>query len=94
LLLAEIFVQQNRYPDAIAVYERAIKADEKDFRPLLGKALVLKEQGKMTEADSLFKQAILLAPVQYKDQIKEIALETPEKPLLKPSEGSEVNNQN
>lgn len=73
LLLGEIYLGQKQYPQALTVYEQAIKADPQDFRPILAKALVLKQQGKDTEADPLFTQAIALAPVEYKDQIKAIA---------------------
>jgi tetratricopeptide (TPR) repeat protein len=73
LLLGEIYLGQKQYSQAITVYEQAIKADPQDFRPVLAKALVLKEQGNDTDAQPLFTQAIALAPVEYKDQIKAIA---------------------
>jgi tetratricopeptide (TPR) repeat protein len=74
LLLGEIYVKQDRYSDALAVYEQAIKSNLKDFRPVLAKALLLQRQGKETEAKPLFEQAISLAPVYYKDKIKELTL--------------------
>jgi tetratricopeptide (TPR) repeat protein len=75
LLLGEIYLNQKRYPEAIAVYESAIQANQEDFRPVLAKALVLREQGNSAEAQPLFDKAITLAPVDYKDQIKAIATE-------------------
>ncbi|HAC64592.1 MAG TPA: cellulose synthase subunit BcsC [Cyanothece sp. UBA12306] len=74
LLLGEIYSSQNRYDEAITVYDQAIKTDTDDFRPVLAKGIVLREQGKEEAAQTLFKDAILLAPVQYKEQLKDIAL--------------------
>ncbi len=74
LLLGEIFFKQNRYSEAITIYDRALKAAPQDFRPLFAKALVLREQGKESESQTLFKESLLLAPVQYKEQIKGFSL--------------------
>lgn len=74
LLLGEIYLTQNRESEAIAVYDQAITRDSKDFRPVLAKALLLQKQGNAQQAESLFTQAIALAPVQYKDQIKAISV--------------------
>lgn len=79
LLLGQVYVEQKRYSDAIATYDEAIKDAEAqnqttpDFRPLLAKALVLKEMGKPEEAQPLFDQAMAMAPVQYKDGIQKLA---------------------
>ncbi|MFN9173198.1 MAG: tetratricopeptide repeat protein [Synechocystis sp.] len=75
LLLGEIYLSQNRPDQAIAIYEAASQVNLADFRPLLAKAQVLAQTGKVKDADPLFQQAILLAPVQYKDAIKKIALQ-------------------
>ena len=77
LLLGEIYTEQKRYDDAVIIYDQAIKGDADDFRPLLAKAIMLRQQGKETEAESLFKEAILKAPVQYKEQLKDISLQRP-----------------
>lgn len=74
LLEGEIYVKQDRYAEALTVYERAIKSNEQDFRPVLAKALLLQKQDKKTEAEPLFEQAVSLAPVEFKDQIKKMAL--------------------
>lgn len=74
LLLGEIYVQQKRYPEAIAIYDQARETNKEDFRPILAKAMVLQEQGKNTEAEPLFKTAVSLAPIQYQEQIKLRAL--------------------
>ncbi|ACK72862.1 Tetratricopeptide domain protein [Gloeothece citriformis PCC 7424] len=78
LLLGEIYVTEAKYPEAIAIYEQANQFDPKDFRPILAKGLVLKEEGKTTDAQPLFEQALTLAPVQYKEQIKEILAQQPQ----------------
>ena len=46
-------------------------------RSTLGKAIVLKEQGKTDEAKTLFDRATELAPPNYKDQINQLATGTP-----------------
>jgi tetratricopeptide (TPR) repeat protein len=73
LLLGKVYVGQERYEDAIAVYNQAIEVDAKDFRPVLAKALVLQKQGKTQESQSLLTTAFSLAPARYKDQIAAMA---------------------
>lgn len=73
LLLAQVYAEQRRFPEALTVYDEAIKNDKQDFRPLLGKAMVLQDQGKDEEAKPLFTAAAALAPAQFKDQISQIA---------------------
>ncbi|QHV00343.1 tetratricopeptide repeat protein [Synechocystis sp. CACIAM 05] len=75
LLLGEIYLSQNRPDQAIAIYEAASKVNGNDFRPVLAQAQVMAQTGKVKEADPFFQQAIMLAPVQYKDPIKNIALQ-------------------
>jgi tetratricopeptide (TPR) repeat protein len=70
LILGQVYAQQERYNEAIAIYEEASKRDETDFRPVLAKAMILKQQGNGEEAEPLFAQAIELAPANYKDQIQ------------------------
>lgn len=78
LLLAEIYLEQDRGAEALAIYEQAIKSDDKDFRPVLAKALILQKQGKDTEAKPIFEEAVSLAPVEFKDRIKKMALKISE----------------
>jgi tetratricopeptide (TPR) repeat protein len=73
LVIADVYVAQQDYPAAIALYDELIKTNGTDFRPVLGKALVLRTQGKTAEAEPLFNSAIALAPPQVKDQIKQTA---------------------
>ncbi len=72
LLLGEVYAQQKRYDDAIALYDQVSKSNQQDFRPVLGKALLFQQQGKTEAAKPLFQSATALAPAQYKDQIKQL----------------------
>jgi tetratricopeptide (TPR) repeat protein len=76
LLLGQVYATQTRYAEAIVIYDESIKANKQDFRPVLAKALILKEQGKTAEAQPLFTTAVSLAPAQYKDQVKQLATQT------------------
>src|SRR4028118_2069684 len=62
LILGQVYAVQKRFDEAIAIYDESAKANPKDFRPTLGKAIVLKEQGKNDEAKTLFDKATELAP--------------------------------
>lgn len=73
LLLGRVYASDQRYPEAIAVYDQAIEEDRNDFRPVLAKAIVLKTQGKTDEAQLLFSEAASLAPAQYQEQINQLA---------------------
>lgn len=73
LLLGQVYAEQQRYDEAIAIYDEAIKDNDQDFRPVLAKAIVLKQQGKDDAAKPLFTKATTLAPTQYKDQINQLA---------------------
>jgi tetratricopeptide (TPR) repeat protein len=85
LILGQVYELQNRYDEAIAVYDAAIKVAPDDFRPLFGKAIVLSNQGKIEEAKPLFTKAESLASPQYKDQIKQEALKAVTKATQAPS---------
>ena len=83
LLLGRVYADLERYEEAIAIYNRAIEDNEGDFRPLLGKAIVLKTQGKLDEAKPLFASASSLAPSEYKDEIDRLM--AAEEPVSSPS---------
>lgn len=85
VLLGEVFFKQKRYDEAIATYDQATQAAPQDFRPVLGKALVLQSQNKNDEAAPLFASAAALAPAQYKDQIKQLAASPSPSPTSSPS---------
>ncbi len=73
VLLGSVHASQKRYTQAASAYDQAIKKDPKDFRPVVAKAMLLKQQGKNAEAKSLFDNAAALAPAQYKDEINKAA---------------------
>lgn len=72
-MLGEVYRRQNRYAEAIAVYDQLIKDDGKNFRPVVSKAQIKRAQGKEDEAKTLFTKATSLAPAQYKDEVNRIA---------------------
>ncbi|AFY53857.1 Tfp pilus assembly protein PilF [Rivularia sp. PCC 7116] len=69
VLLGNVYAKEKRYAQALSAYDKVIKNDPKDFRPVLAKAMVLKDQGKTEEAQPLFTKAASLAPARYKDEI-------------------------
>lgn len=72
LLLGSVYSSQKNTDQAISLYEGVMKQYPQDFRPVLAKAILLKEQGKINEAKPLFNSALTLAPAQYKDEIKNL----------------------
>ena len=70
LLLGEIYTEEEKYADAIALYDEIAATHESDFRPVLAKALLLQKQGEVAAAQPLLENAYELAPPEYKDQIK------------------------
>ncbi|BAY13198.1 TPR repeat-containing protein [Calothrix sp. NIES-2098] len=77
VLLGTVHASQKRYTQALSAYDQAINKDPKDFRPVLAKAMLLKQQGKVAEAKPLFNSASALAPAQYKDEINKAAAASP-----------------
>jgi tetratricopeptide (TPR) repeat protein len=73
LLLGKLYFDRSDYPSALRTYEGAAAIDPGDFRPILGKAIVLKEQGKIADAEPLFQQALDLAPAAYREEIKTLS---------------------
>jgi tetratricopeptide (TPR) repeat protein len=69
LLLGELYTNQERYGEAIALYDELAQVDRTDFRPILAKALVLEKKGDSIAAQPLLQKAYIAAPEQYKDQI-------------------------
>ncbi|MDP5339344.1 MAG: tetratricopeptide repeat protein [Nodularia sp. (in: cyanobacteria)] len=86
VLLGTVHASQKRYPQATSVYEQAIKKDPQDFRPVLAKAMLFREQGKVEEAKPLFDSAVALAPAQYKDEINRAAASPSPAPAPAPAE--------
>lgn len=77
VILGQVYADQQRYEEAIAVYDEAMKAEPEDFRPIYAKAIVWQNQGKLAEAKPLFETAAQLAPPQYRDQIQQQAQQVP-----------------
>lgn len=69
LLLGEVYTEEEKYSDAITLYDEIATAHEADFRPILAKALLLQKQGDTEAAQPLLENAYELAPPEYKDQI-------------------------
>ncbi|MGI0488320.1 tetratricopeptide repeat protein [Pantanalinema rosaneae CENA516] len=92
VILGGVYADQQRYSEAIAIYDEATKLDKQDFRPVLGKALALKAQGKADDAKPLFNSAAELAPARYKDQIKLLAGDAPVPPNAVAPGGSPASN--
>jgi tetratricopeptide (TPR) repeat protein len=86
LLMAQIYLTQQRNADALGIYDALIEVSKEDFRPVLAKALVFKQMGNLTESQSLLTAAVDLAPSEYKDQIKQLAQATqPPKVTISPN---------
>ncbi|MEH2175381.1 tetratricopeptide repeat protein [Nostoc sp.] len=77
VLLGSVHASQKRYAQASSVYDQAIKKDPKDFRPVVAKAMLLKQQGKDADAKPLFDSAAALAPAKYRDEIKKAGTVSP-----------------
>ncbi len=73
ILLGNVYAFQKQELEAISVYDQAINQEPQDFRPVLAKAMLFKQQGKLAEAKPLFDKARALAPAQYKDEINKVA---------------------
>ena len=68
-LLGELYTNQERYGEAISLYEDLAKDNADDFRPILAKGLVLEKKGDFTAAQPILEKAYVAAPAEYKDQI-------------------------
>ena len=89
VLLGTVHGSQQHYSQATSVYDQAIKKDPQDFRPVLAKAMLLREQGKVEEAKPLFDSAAALAPPQYKDEINRTAATPTPTPTESPTPAEE-----
>lgn len=84
LLLADVYVRDKKVDQALKLYDEAIQETPQDFRPILAKALVLRDQDRPDEAEPLFDQALAMAPAQYKDQIEQLAAQGTAAPTTSP----------
>ncbi|MDB9312718.1 tetratricopeptide repeat protein [Spirulina sp. CS-785/01] len=78
MLLGRVYEHEERYTEAITVYDKIIDNDPQDFRPVWAKAEILKERENYEEAKSLYNRALAIAPAKYKDQIKRMAEAIPD----------------
>jgi tetratricopeptide (TPR) repeat protein len=76
LLLAQVYLTKQRNADALGIYDALMEVNKEDFRPVLAKAIVFKQMGNLTEAQLLMNTAMVIAPAEYKDQIKQLAQST------------------
>jgi Flp pilus assembly protein TadD len=70
-------IQLGDLEGAIAPLEKLIALDPQDYRPVLVKATILKQQGKTAQAKALFEQAAALAPAEAKEKINQLATPQP-----------------
>jgi Flp pilus assembly protein TadD len=88
MLLGQVYATQSRFDEALEVFDKASAIDRQDYRPIVGKALVLQDQGKDAEAKPLFVSAEALAPAQFKDRIKQLAAGKPPVPTAPVAPGT------
>ncbi|MGM0456466.1 MAG: tetratricopeptide repeat protein [Cyanobacteriota bacterium] len=70
LLLGQVYAEQQRYEQALNVFDNLSQEHSSDFRPLVGKGLILEETGQLDEAQAVLNSALDLAPAQQKDRIQ------------------------
>uniref|UniRef100_A0A5B6YTR1 Uncharacterized protein n=2 Tax=Davidia involucrata TaxID=16924 RepID=A0A5B6YTR1_DAVIN len=66
LLLGKAYSDWGRTGDAVSVYDRLISSHPDDFRGYLAKGIILKENGKIGDAERMFIQARFFAPEKAK----------------------------
>ena len=69
LLLGELYTNQERYSEALSLYDELVQLNQTDFRPILAKALVLEKKGDFKASQPILQKAYVAAPEEYKDQI-------------------------
>ena len=71
MLQAKLLAQwRGHSPDAIQLYEELCAQNPDDFRPFLGRGLLLKAEGRMADAQRMFVQARYLAPPSSKATVE------------------------
>ncbi|GMY38268.1 Tfp pilus assembly [Fagus crenata] len=66
LLLGKAYSDWGHISDAVSVYDRLISSHPDDFRGYLAKGIILKENGKVGDAERMFIQARFFAPENAK----------------------------
>ncbi|KAK8938428.1 hypothetical protein KSP39_PZI011026 [Platanthera zijinensis] len=69
LLLGKAYSDWGHISDAVAVYDQLISKHPDDFRGYLAKAIILKENGKVGDAERMFIQARFFAPEKAKSLV-------------------------
>lgn len=71
MLQAKLLAQwRGHIPDALVLYEDLCNAYPDDFRPFLGRGLLLKSEGRMADAQRMFVQARYLSPPSSKATVE------------------------
>ncbi len=71
MLQAKLLAQWRGHgPEAIQLYEDLCDANPDDFRPFLGRGLLLKAEGRMADAQRMLVQARFLAPASSKATVE------------------------
>lgn len=86
LLKADLYLANKQFKNASQIYEQVAQQNPADFRPILGKALVARAEGKNSQAQELFAAAAKIAPPDVRDQVNRLAQENP--PAQPPSQPS------
>ncbi|KAI3975321.1 hypothetical protein MKX01_033561 [Papaver californicum] len=66
LLLGKAYSDWGHVSDAVTVYDRLISVHPDDFRGYLAKGIILKQKGKVGDAERMFIQARFFAPEKAK----------------------------
>ncbi|KAF3959332.1 hypothetical protein CMV_015840 [Castanea mollissima] len=86
LLLGKAYSDWGHISDAVSVYDRLISSHPDDFRGYLAKGIILKENGKVGDAERMFIQARFFAPEEAKalvDRYSRRNSSPPVKPFLR-----------
>ncbi|KAH9716533.1 TPR REGION domain-containing protein [Citrus sinensis] len=81
LLLGKAYSDGGRVSDAVAVYDRLISSYPNDFRGYLAKGIILKENGKVGDAERMFIQARFFAPEKVKALVDQYSKSHKAKPV-------------
>lgn len=65
LLVAQVWIIEGKYEEALKLYREMVKEEPRDFRPYLCQGIVYTLMRKMDEADKNFKQYRKLVPKNH-----------------------------
>ena len=78
LLLGDVYRSQQSFAQAQSLYDRLLAASPQEYRAMVGKALVFKDQARTSDAKVWFDKATSAAPAQFKEQISQMSQEVSE----------------